>query len=492
MFTTIKSKFILFSIMLIVLTITIPQFFLITQFEKNFYQRTELLLNTTMRTLKYGLTSAMMRGEQKNIQNIIDTLSAYANIKIIRIYTPTGKIKYSTVGEEKNKNISDVAPHHINNLLPENKIILYNDKKRIYSLATPIFNKDLCKTCHKQKDVIAYLDIDSDLTEAENLFQAGVDKMVYTALIVLIVLILGFYLIFHSFIHKPLQKIVGGLLEIETGNLDFKLRDNRNDEMGIVNRHFNDMVSKLKTSKAKIEELHFEQLQRGDRLKTLGELTSQMAHEINNHTGVIMTRADYLQLEASKEPLLKNYINDFDVIFKQTEKLSLITHNILEHSKMTPRDFKIVNLCQSIENVLLMIQPTCKKSNKNCVKKTNLKEALIFADPLQIEQVLINLVTNSIDAVSENGEIEIILKKTKNDEFNLTIKDNGCGIEKDKIDHIYSPFFTTKSASEGTGLGLYITKNICDNHSISISCTSRVGVGTNFTLNIKSAKSNTE
>lgn len=485
MFTTIKSKFILLSIILIVITITIPQFFLIAQFEKNYYQRSELLLNTTMRTIKYGLTSAMMLGEQKNIPNIIDTLSVYANIRRIRIYNLSGKIKYSTVSSEVNKNIADVAPHHVDNFLPDNKIFRIDDEKRIYSLSEPLLNSELCRTCHKEKDVIAYLDIDSELTEAENLFRAGTTKIVYAAIIVLIVLVLGFYLIFHTFIHNPLRKIVSGLNEIQTGNLDIKLKENRKDEMGTVNRHFNNMVSKLKSSKVQIEELHFEQLQRADRLKTLGELTSQMAHEINNHIGVIMTRADYLQLESGKEPLLNKYIKDFEVIFKQTEKLSSITYNILKHSKKSPKKFIVVDLCHSIDNILLMIHPTCKKSNINCFKTTNLKEALIYADPLQIEQVLINLVSNSIDAVGENGQIEISLKKQNEDELKLSVEDNGCGIGKDKIDHIFSPFFTTKSTTKGTGLGLYITKNICNTHNIDISCTSKVAVGTNFTLKIK-------
>ena len=131
MFTTIKSKFILLSIILIIITITVPQFFLIRQFEKSYYQHSELLLNTTMRTLKYGLTSAMMLGEQKNIPNIIDTLSAYANIQRIRIYNLSGKIKYSTVPSEVNKNIADVAPHHVDNLLPDNKIFRIDDEKRL-------------------------------------------------------------------------------------------------------------------------------------------------------------------------------------------------------------------------------------------------------------------------------------------------------------------------------------------------------------------------
>jgi len=486
MFKSVKSKLIFFSIFLIFLTTVIPMYFLISQFRANFKDRSIVMLETTLDIIRYGLNFAMMSGHQEDLQKMINELSQKESIYRIRIFDTNGIVKFSSNSEEINTKISMISPHHSNFNQTETKIVRIESDDEIYSSIEPILNKKPCQSCHTEKNLIAYLDLDTHLTRAENKFYTGSIHMIILGWAVILILLMGLYLIFNIFINSPLQKLVKALADVKRGNLNVKLDDVRKDEIGTVYKHFNDMTSNLKSSREKIDQMHMEELQRLDRLKTLGELTSQMAHEINNHIGVIMSRADYLQQEAGIEPHLNKYIRDFDAIFKQTEKLSSITHNVLQHSKKSPKKLIFVDLCNSIDNILLMVQPTCKKSNINCFKTTNLKEAIIYADPLQIEQVLINLVNNSIDAVGENGQIEISLKKQNEGELKLSVEDNGCGIDQEKIEHIFSPFFTTKSAEKGTGLGLYITKNICDNHNIDISCISKVGVGTNFTLKIKS------
>ena len=102
-----------------------------------------------------------------------------------------------------------------------------------------------------------------------------------------------------------------------------------------------------------------------------------------------------------------------------------------------------------------------------------------------MEQVLTNLVNNSIDAINSNGKLLIKVDKTKNQEFQLSILDNGQGIEDHIKEKIFSPFFTTKSGNKGTGLGLYIVKNICNNHDAEISCESDPGIGTKFIITFK-------
>lgn len=486
MFKSVKSKFIFFSIFLIFLTTVIPMYFLISQFRANFKDRSVVMLETTLDIIRYGLNFAMMSGHPEDLQNMIDELSQKENIYRIRIFNANGIVKFSSIREEINTEISMISPHHSDFKQTETNIVSVESGDEIYSSIEPILNSKPCQSCHQEENLIAFLDLDTYLTKAENKFYTGSIHMIILGWVVIFVLIIGLYLIFSIFINSPLQKLMNALNDVERGNLNVRLDDIRKDEIGTVYKHFNAMTSNLKSSREKIDQLHMGELQRLDRLKTLGELTSQMAHEINNHIAVIMTRADYLQLESGIEPLLNKYISDFEVIFKQTEKLSSITHNILKHSKKSPKKFIVVDLCNSIDNILLMIQPTCKKSNINCFKNTNLNEALIYADPLQIEQVLINLVNNSIDAIGENGQIKISLKKENEDELKLSVDDDGCGISEENLEQIFSPFFTSKSAEKGTGLGLYITKNICDNHNVDIKCISKVGAGTNFTLKIKS------
>jgi signal transduction histidine kinase len=484
MFKSIKSKLIFFSIIFIIVSTGIPIYILIQQFRENFNQRSVVMLDTTLEMLRYGLKNSML-DQDKNVQTVIDKISSSESVDHIRIFDEEGLVLYSSNKNELNKNLSVIAPNHINtNEINKKKIRLISELG-LYSVTEPILNEAECQSCHQSGQTIAYLDIDTDLTKAETIFYTGSFHMFFLAIAGMIVLGISIYLMFNYLINRPLKRMILAFDKVETGNYDIKLSETKQDEIGTVYKHFNSMVAKLKSSKEKIEELHFERLQRVNRLKTLGELTSQMAHEINNHTAIIMSRADYLELESNNKSNLKEYSEDLQVILDQTNKLATITGNILRHSKKSKNIFEPVNLSSVIERSLQLLNPSLKKKNIHLDLSVNVQDAIIYADALQLEQVLINLINNSIDAIETNGEIKIDISENKSSELVLTITDDGCGIEKENIDQIFSPFYSSKTQDKGTGLGLYIVKNICDNHNIQIDCESEIGKGTKFTLKFK-------
>lgn len=277
-------------------------------------------------------------------------------------------------------------------------------------------------------------------------------------------------------------QFIKALDNVEKGNLNVRLPAIRNDEFGKIDKHFNTMVENLDKSNTKIQELHHEQLQHANKLVTLGELTAEIAHEINNPTAILSTRADYLHLEAEDNPDLKDYSEDIDVILKQSERISKITSNILRYSKKLSTDFKRINLISIIEESISIINPKLKKKNIVLQKSFNGKGIYIRGDEVQIEQLLINIIGNASDAVDFRGIIELDVIELDGGMTELSIKDNGPGMTKEISDQIFSPFFTTKEADKGTGLGLYICKNICKNHNAEIKCISSVGKGTTFTI----------
>ena len=245
------------------------------------------------------------------------------------------------------------------------------------------------------------------------------------------------------------------------------------------------MVNKLKESKIKIEEMHAEQLQRADRLVTLGELTAEMAHDINNHTAIIMSRADYLNLETETEKKIRDYSDDINAILYQSTQVSKITGNVLKHSKKYPKLKQKIELEGTITECLNILNPLITKNNISVTKSFSDSKLIISGDQLDIEQAVMNLLTNAIDAIETDGRIEISADKNNYGRIILSIKDNGCGIEPSVINQIFQPFFTTKNIEKGTGLGLYIVKKICDNHSAEIFCDSEPGKGTTFKIYFK-------
>jgi signal transduction histidine kinase len=279
--------------------------------------------------------------------------------------------------------------------------------------------------------------------------------------------------------------------EVKNGNLLSNLKVERNDEFGIVNKNFNLMVDRLRDSQEEINKLHFEQLQHVDRLITLGELTSETAHEINNHSAIIMSRADYLSFEAQHTSGISKYSDDINVILNQIMKVSEITRNVLKHSKKVEKNFERIDLVNVIENTLNTLHPILIKRNIELIKYILPQHAIIDGDSLQIEQALTNLILNSLDSMRSKGRLKVSLLNPDS-QFIISINDNGSGINDSIKEQIFLPFFTTKKGGKGSGLGLYIVKNICKNHNAGLQMESKAGEGTTFKIIFKVKKAEYE
>ena len=463
---------------MIILSIVVPGYFLISQFRENFNQRSVLMLEATLDLMNYTLDNVMLQGNQKNIQSMVDDLGKRKGIDHIRIISPDGMVKFASARKDIGKGLQlihlDINPDS----LSSGRISLLNNNE--YHSFSAILNKPECRGCHAG-DIIAYLDVGANLTPAETKFYTGTRHMVFLGIAILLIITTGFYFIFQSFINKPLQKLITAMRMVKGGNLSAQLAVERDDEFGTVNRNFNLMVNRLHDSQEEINKLHFEQLQHADRLITLGELTSETAHEINNHSAIIMSRADYLSFEAEQNNNISGYSDDIKVILSQTEKISEITRNVLKHSKKVEKNFGEVDLSEVIENTLTTLQPILKKRNVELSKSVLPLKAVIKGDALQLEQALTNLVINSLDAMNGEGKLNISLS-AENSSYVLSVEDNGTGIDESIKDQVFSPFFTTKTGEKGSGLGLYIIKNICKNHNADITMVSTQGKGTTFKI----------
>jgi signal transduction histidine kinase len=483
MLKTINTKFIFFTTIFILLSVGIPTTFLINQFQDNFDQRSKIMLESTLDVVNSCLRNAMLLGRQKNLPTILKNISKNRSVDHIRIIDLSGKIKYASNQSEVGKNIESLSPGHSRPIANNEKKEIRIEDNRIYSVTSPIINEAICQDCHGDAgDILAYVDVDTDLTQAEVYFNTGSSHMIFLAIAIIIVLFIGFYFIFNRIINKPLDQLQKAMDKVESGNLDVKLPATKVDEIGQLEGHFNHMVQNLKTSQQEIDELHFEQLQRADKLVTLGELAAEMAHEINNPAGIVMSRTDFIQMDSEKYPQLKKYDEDFEVIISQINKISKITGNILKYSKKLPKEFHLTNLQTVSEDTLNILGPRLAKKKITVEKYYQLNHPEIIGDSTQLEQVFTNLVNNAIDAMDYGGKITIRIEDIDKDRIMWSLKDTGSGMDQTIQDLIFSPFFTTKSADKGTGLGLYIVKNICKNHNAEIICESEPGQGTTFKI----------
>ena len=489
MFKTIKSKFITITLILIVFSVGIPVLFLMNQFRENFDQRSEIMIKSAWDVVIHGIYDKMMTSENKDIQEIIDEITKNPSVDHIRIIDENAIVLYSSDSTENGRNLNAINPNHLTHELADSMRFTRISDEGVWSAIQPINNTRDCQRCHAKNENLGYIDIDTRLTQAESYFQTGSFHIIFLAIVIILVLFLIFYFVFKKLINEPLTNFINAMDMVKKGDLTAALPGNKNDEIGILEQNFNSMVTKLNESQNKIEEMHFEQLRHADKLVTLGELAAEMAHEINNPAAIIMSRADYLQMESDNNFQLKGYKEDLDVIVNQTQRVSKITQNILKYSKKLPKNFDKIDLIQIINESIKILEPRMNKKNLIIKKEFKVDKAFIFGDAVQIEQILTNLVNNSIDAMNSHGELKIIVEKDENREIILSISDNGKGIEDHIKEKIYSPFFTTKSGNKGTGLGLYIVNNICKNHNAEIDCESEPGVGTKFKITFKGVRS---
>lgn len=228
---------------------------------------------------------------------------------------------------------------------------------------------------------------------------------------------------------------------------------------------------------AEEEKLQFQtQVRRADRLVTIGQLAAGVAHELNEPLGNIL---GFAQLVIKSPNLTEQTRSDIEKIEKASLYAREIIRKLMFFSRQTSSHKIEVNLQGVVEDSLSLLESRCETAGIKVVRNLDPAFPLIRGDPSQLQQVLVNLVVNAIQAMPEGGTLVIsTLQKTNNP--CMIVEDTGSGIAPDDIRNVFLPFFTTKEVGMGTGLGLSVVHGIISSHGGSVHVESTVGKGTRF------------
>jgi signal transduction histidine kinase len=323
-------------------------------------------------------------------------------------------------------------------------------------------------------------------------------------------------------ITSPLNELVGATRTLGEGKLEGVAPVRSGDEVGQLARAFNEMAAKLRASyenleekvEARTSELKRSQAQllQAAKLASIGELVGGIAHEINNPTGVIVMRAATLMEDAKALGLSEDLLSDIEAIQRQSSRLATITSGLLQFSRQSPFAPTPVDLNRVVERPISFVEPTLRNRGIACHLDLDESLPLVSADATRIEQVLLNLYTNAIDAMPGGGKLTVQTRHVPRLEAGeggrpaeaskavspgedgrgewvmISVRDTGEGIQSENLTRIFDPFFTTKEVGKGTGLGLAISYGIVQEHGGRIEVESRWGHGAEFRVYLPAVK----
>jgi len=270
----------------------------------------------------------------------------------------------------------------------------------------------------------------------------------------------------------------------------YPVRINENGEIVRVIEIWRDITEQLSSRwEVRLRELKtdLEKLVQEDRLISLGKLAASCVHEINNPIQGLLTFCNLMQSMLSKGKPTTQELGEFthylNLMARELERCGAIVSGLLSFARESTMEAREVELKEVIQSVLSLTRHKMELQDITPSLECAEEPLMIRGDVNHLQQCLLNLIFNAIEAMPGGGDLKVTLKRDDADkEAWIIIEDSGCGIPEKHIGRIFDPFFTTKKEGEGTGLGLSIVYGIVKNHDGRIEVHSREGQGTTFSL----------
>jgi len=299
----------------------------------------------------------------------------------------------------------------------------------------------------------------------------------------------------HLDLIRPLGRLSASIQAVGEGRLGPPLPASRRDELGMVARAFNRMVEQLQAARARLVDeteraLELEkQLRRVETLAVAGKLTSALAHEVGTPLNIISGRAEIALRALPPDHPARGEVT---VIAAQAERISSTIRSVLDSVRGHKPEVQRVDLASLLPQLGGLMGYEARRRRIVLEAPPSGDMPPLLADPGQLQQVLLNLLTNALDATPAGGRVRLEARATRQADGRpgvaVTVSDSGPGIPAEILGRIFDPFFTTKPAGQGTGLGLAICRDIVREHGGTIDVQSQEGRGTTFEVWVPAAE----
>lgn len=487
--------------------------------------------SSTADLIKRGIFYGMLMGHTDAVEQTVNVVGSGPDIKGISIYDKKGKIIFSTHKDSIGRVVSkgdpscrichgDLKPVEVMSRAENWTITEDHNGKKVLKFVLPIYNEPPCYTasCHRhprEQRVLGVLETDfSTATVDKTIKQNRFGTILFGGLFVISISVF-LCIILYNFVSKPISLLEEGMKRIAKGDLDYEIKIESSDEMGLLARTFNNMARDIKKYKenmenwtkaleeeiqkktAEIMKAH-EQLINAEKLASLGRMAAGVAHELNSPLTGIVTFAHLMLKRVPPEN--KQDREDLEVIIEQANRCSKIIKSLLGFSRKATAERVEININTLLESTIAMVRNQAKFHNIKFNLNFDESLPLVHVDPNQMQQVFLNLLINAADAMNERGQITIATRTVGESEetpwfkmghpqegkkyIEIEFTDTGPGIPEEYLGKIFEPFFTTKPVGKGTGLGLAVSYGIIKRHGGNITVRSEVGKGASFFIRL--------
>lgn len=485
-------------------------------------QNTLLAAERISDVIKHGTTDYMLRNDREGLYRSIQTMAAEPGIEKIRIFDQEGRITYTTNAGEQSRVVDKTAEacyachaqsQPLARLNRPDRFRIYRNTAgtRVLGVITPIENRPACSNaaCHAhpaEQQILGVIDTNLSLAKADvQLAESSRRMILYTSGALLLIAVLSWFLLWEV-VERPVKALRRGTEHIAAGDLGYQIEVQSEDELGELAGSFNGMSRQLqaehnenvawtRTLEQRVDQKTRE-LKRAhehalhtEKMASIGKMAAVLAHEINNPLSGILTYSKLLRKWIDQDGGSKNHRHDIceslDLIASESRRCGDLVKNLLTFSRTTPMNLQATNLNQVIERSLRLIQHQLDLAAIQVQPELDPELPPVLCDGAQIEQVLLALMMNALDAMPQGGNLWVTtrLDRERSAIF-VTVRDDGTGISPEILPRLFEPFLTTKETGRGVGLGLAISRSILERHNGNIEVQSEVGRGTTFTVRL--------